>query len=165
LSADDLETKLAWRSETEAWRAGAESTLRHPNILIGTGDGGAHSDRDDGSEWSTYFLSRWVRDRELFSIEEGVRRVTSVPAQICGLTDRGMLAPGFGADLILMDLDRLRLTDKYRVHDLPAGGERWRAEVEGIEMVLVNGRKIVEKNELTRDLPGVTLRGHEGINA
>jgi N-acyl-D-aspartate/D-glutamate deacylase len=165
LSADELETKLAWRSETEAWRAGAESTLRHPNILIGTGDGGAHSDRDDGSEWSTYFLSRWVRDRGLFSIEEGVRRITSVPAQICGLTDRGMLAPGYGADLILMDLDRLQLTDKYRVHDLPAGGERWRAEVEGIEMVFVNGRKIVEKNELTRDLPGVTLRGHEGINA
>lgn len=158
LDADDLGTGFEWRSETEAWRTGAADTLRHPNVLIGTGDGGAHTDRDDGSEWSTYFLSSWVRDRELFSLEEGVRRITSVPAQICGLEGRGMVAPGYAADLVLLDLERLELGDKYIVTDLPAGGERWRAEVHGIEMVLVNGRSIVEKNELTGELPGVVVR-------
>ena len=158
LDIDALGTALEWRSDTEMWRTGAADTLRHPNILIGTGDGGAHSDRDDGSEWSTYFLSSWVRDRELFTLEEGVRKITSVPAQICGLEGRGMLAPGYAADLVLLDLERLQLGEKYLVNDLPAGGERWRAEAQGIEMVLVNGRSIVEKNELTGELPGDVLR-------
>ena len=158
LAADSLQTKFVWRSETDAWRAGAADTLRHPNILIGTGDGGAHTDRDDGSEWSTYFLSRWVRDRQLFSLEEGVRRITSVPAQVCGLDGRGLLAPGYAADMVLVDLEALRLTDKTLVRDLPAGGERWRANVDGIHMVFVNGRTIVESNELTNELPGEVLR-------
>lgn len=159
LDRDGLDTGLVWRSETDAWRAGAAGTLRHSNILIGTGDGGAHADRDDGSEWSTYFLSSWVRDHKLFELEEGVRRITSVPAQICGLANRGVLAPGYAADIMLFDLEKLRLGDKYLVNDLPAGGERWRAEVEGIEMVLVNGRTIVEQNALTGELPGAVLRG------
>jgi N-acyl-D-amino-acid deacylase len=158
LDADELATKFAWRSENEEWLEKAAETLRHPNILIGTGDGGAHADRDDGSEWSTYFLSRWVRDRGLFSLEEGVRRITSVPAQVCGLSGRGMLAPGFAADVVLFDLDALRLTEKALVRDLPAGGERWRASVAGIERVLVNGRTIVDSNELTGEMPGHVLR-------
>ena len=114
LDADELGTGFEWRSETAEWRRGTADTLRHPNILIGTGDGGAHADRDDGSEWSTYFLSSWVRDQELFTLEEGVRRITSVPAQICGLDDRGMIAPGFGADIVLLDLERSRARGQSR---------------------------------------------------
>ena len=153
LTADSLRTGFAWRSETEAWRRGTADTLRHPNIIVGTGDGGAHADRDDGSEWSTYFLSRWVRDAELFTLEEGVRRITSVPARVCGLDDRGVIAPGFGADLMLVDLANLELGTKSIVSDLPADGERWRAEVEGIEQVIVNGHAIVENNAITGQLP------------
>ncbi len=158
LDTDELKTTFAWRSDTESWRKGAAETLKQPNILIGTGDGGAHADRDDGSEWSTYFLSSWVRDRNLFTLEEGVRRITSIPAQVCGLQGRGMLAPGYAADIVLFDLERLELGEKYRVKDLPADGERWRAEVNGIEMVMVNGHPIVEKNNLTNELPGSVLR-------
>ena len=158
LAADALGTGFAWRSETDAWRRGTADTLRHPNILVGTGDGGAHADRDDGSEWSTYFLSRWVRDAELFTLEEGVRQITSVPARVCGLEDRGVIAPGFGADLVLLDLERLELGTKSIVRDLPADGERWRAEVDGIERVVVNGRVIVEANKITGQLPGAVLR-------
>ena len=158
LDADELRSKFSWRSETDAWRAGAAETLRHPNILVGTGDGGAHADRDDGSEWSTYFLSRWVRDRALFTLEEGVRRITSIPAQLCGLDGRGLLRPGYAADIVLVDLDRLELANKSIVCDLPAGGERWRAEVDGIHQVIVNGQTIVESNELTGAMPGTVLR-------
>ena len=164
LTADSLTTGFAWRSETEEWRRGTAETLRHPNILVGTGDGGAHADRDDGSEWSTYFLSKWVRDEELFTLEEGVRRITSVPARVCGLDDRGMIAPGFGADLMLVDLANLELGTKSIVSDLPAGGERWRAEVEGIEQVIVNGETIVESNKITGRLPGAVLRTRAAAN-
>lgn len=164
LAADALATGFAWRSETEAWRRGTAETLRHPNILIGTGDGGAHADRDDGSEWSTYFLSKWVRDAELFTLEEGVRRITSVPARVCGLDDRGTIAPGFGADLVLLDLEHLELGTKSIVRDLPADGERWRAEVEGIEQVIVNGQAIVEQNKITGHLPGAVLRTRASTN-
>ena len=164
LTADSLTTGFAWRSETEEWRRGTAETLRHPNILVGTGDGGAHADRDDGSEWSTYFLSKWVRDEELFTLEEGVRRITSVPARVCGLDDRGVIAPGFGADLMLVDLANLELGTKSIVSDLPAGGERWRAEVEGIEQVIVNGETIVESNKITGRLPGAVLRTRAAAN-
>ena len=164
LAADALATGFAWRSETEAWRRGTAETLRHPNILVGTGDGGAHADRDDGSEWSTYFLSKWVRDAELFTLEEGVRRITSVPARVCGLDDRGTIAPGFGADLVLLDLEHLKLGTKSIVRDLPAEGERWRAEVEGIERVIVNGEAIVESNKITGQLPGAVLRTRAATN-
>jgi N-acyl-D-amino-acid deacylase len=164
LAADSLTTGFAWRSETAKWRRGTAETLRHPNILVGTGDGGAHADRDDGSEWSTYFLSKWVRDAELFTLEEGVRRITSVPARVCGLHDRGVIAPGFGADLVLVDLEHLELGTKSIVQDLPAHGERWRAEVEGIEQVIVNGRPIVKSNKITGQLPGAVLRTRASTN-
>lgn len=164
LTADSLTTGFAWRSETEEWRRGTADTLRHPNILVGTGDGGAHADRDDGSEWSTYFLSKWVRDEELFTLEEGVRRITSVPARVCGLDDRGVIAPGFGADLMLVDLANLELGTKSIVSDLPADGERWRAEAEGIEQVIVNGETIVESNKITGRLPGAVLRTRAAAN-
>jgi len=164
LTADSLSTGFAWRSETDAWRRGTAETLRHPNILVGTGDGGAHADRDDGSEWSTYFLSSWVRDEELFTLEEGVRRITSVPARVCGLDDRGVIAPGFGADFVLLDLGALGLGTKSIVSDLPAGGERWRAEVDGIEQVIVNGEAIVESNKITGNLPGAVLRTRTATN-
>ena len=164
LAADSLSTGFAWRTETDAWRRGTAETLRHPNILVGTGDGGAHADRDDGSEWSTYFLSSWVRDEELFTLEEGVRRITSVPARVCGLDDRGVIAPGFGADFVLLDLGALGLGTKSIVNDLPAGGERWRAEVDGIEQVIVNGEAIVESNKITGNLPGAVLRTRTATN-
>ena len=163
LGVDELATRFTLRTESDEWVARAGETLRHPNVLIGTGDGGAHGDRDDGSEWSTYFLSRWVRDRELFTLEEGVRRITSIPAQVCGIAGRGVLAPGYAADLVLFELDGLALGEKSLVQDLPAGGERWRAEAEGIRMVFVNGQTIVESNEVTGALPGAVVRTNPPI--
>ena len=72
-----------------------------------------------------------MRDAELFTLEEGVRQITSVPARVCGLEDRGVIAPGFGADLVLLDLERLELGTKSIVTRPPRGwgtlarGSRW----------------------------------------
>ena len=106
-------------------------------------------------------LSRW-RDAELFTLEDGVRQITSVPAGVCGLEDRGVIAPGFGADLVLLDLERLDPGTNSIVRTSPrtgsAGAPRWMAL-----RLVVNGRVIVEANQITGQLPGAvlrTLRGH-----
>ena len=159
LSAGDaLATEFVYSNETDEWVSITGDSLRHPSLLVGVGDCGAHADRDDGAEWSTYFLSTWVRDRGLYSLEEGVRRITQEPAQRLGLRDRGTLAPGCWADLVLLDLDRLALGPKRLVRDLPGGGERWQVEVAGIDRVLVNGQTIVEQGRLSGARPGHVLR-------
>ena len=159
LAVDDaLATEFIYSNETADWTSITGDSLQHPNLLVGVGDCGAHADRDDGAEWSTYFLSTWVRDRQLYSLEEGIRRVTHEPAARVGLRDRGLLAPGFWADIVLLDLDRLELGPKRIVRDLPGGGERWQVGVEGIERVLVNGRTLVRAGRLSGALPGQVLR-------
>ena len=157
-AGDALATEFVYSNETDEWVSITGDSLRHPNLLVGVGDCGAHADRDDGAEWSTYFLSTWVRDRGLYSLAEGVRRITQEPAQRLGLRDRGMVAPGFWADLVLLDLDRLALGPKRLVRDLPGGGERWQVEVAGIDRVLVNGETLVEEGQLSGARPGHVLR-------
>ena len=113
---------------------------------------------DDGSEWSTYFLATWLLKREALPLEEGVRRITSVPAQICGLADRGVIAPGYAADLVLFDPETLALGAKTLVGDLPGDSRRWQVEAQGIHQVIVNGQTIVKDGALTGSLPGQVLR-------
>jgi N-acyl-D-aspartate/D-glutamate deacylase len=156
--ADALDTEFVWSTESNEWVAATEESARHPNLLVGVGDCGAHADRDDGAEWSTYYLARWVRDRALVPLEEGVRRITHEPAQLLGLAGRGLVSPGYHADLVLVDLPRLGLGDKRLVRDLPGDGERWKVEVEGIERVLVNGRTLVQGGELSECRAGQVLR-------
>ena len=156
--ADGLDTLFVWRGEDEAWRRGIAEALCHPNLLIGLSDGGAHADRDDGSEWSTYFLATWLLEREALPLEEGVRRITSVPARICGLADRGVIAPGYAADLVLFDPETLALGAKTLVGDLPGDSRRWQVEAQGIHQVIVNGQTIVKDGALTGALPGQVLR-------
>ena len=159
LVQDELETEFVYSNESEEWISITGNSARHPNLLVGVGDCGAHADRDDGAEWSTYFLSRWVRDRGLYSLEEGVQRITDEPARLLGLTDRGRLTEGYWADVAIIDLDRLELGNKRLVRDLPGGGERWRVDVAGVDRVLVNGETIVEGGEITQARPGQVIRG------
>ena len=114
-------------------------------MIIGTGDGGAHADRDDGAEWSTYYIRSWLLDRQLISLEEGIRRITHLPAMICGIKNRGLIARGYHADVMLFDPDRIRLGKKELVSDMPGGEPRWQVRPEGIARVLVNGETIVER--------------------
>ena len=156
--ADDLATGFVYTNETGEWVEITGDSLPHPDLLVGVGDCGAHADRDDGAEWSTYFLSRWVRDRGLYGLGEGVRRITSEPADLLGLPDRGRLTPGAWADIVILDLEALSLGRKTRVRDLPGDGERWQVEVTGIDRVMVNGETIVEEGRVLDAQPGQVLR-------
>lgn len=159
IAADELATEFVYSNESDEWIEVTGDSARHPQLLVGVGDCGAHADRDDGAEWSTYFLSRWVRDRQLYSLEEGVRRITHEPAALLGLRDRGRLEVGCWADVVILDLPRLELGPKRLVGDLPGGGERWQVDVDGIDRVLVNGETIVEGGRLAEIRPGRVLRG------
>jgi len=156
--ANHLETQFVWNNESEEWAAANAEAQRNPHMITGTGDGGAHADRDDGAEWTTYFIRSWLLDRKLFSLEEGIRRITHLPAMITGMKGRGLLARGYHADVTLFDPNRIRLARKEIVRDMPGNEERWQVRAEGVARVMVNGETIVENGELTGARPGRVLR-------
>src|SRR5213593_1747990 len=156
--ADGLETQFLWNSESPAWVDANAESQRNLHMIVGTGDGGAHADRDDGSEWSTYYLRSWVLDRKLVSLEDGVRRITHLPAMVAGIKARGLLARGYHADILVSDPARLALGKKELVRDMPGGEERWQVRPEGVVRVIVNGRTIVAGGELTGETAGRVLK-------
>jgi N-acyl-D-amino-acid deacylase len=156
--ADRLQTQFMWNSESEAWAEANAEAQRNPHMIIGTGDGGAHADRDDGAEWSTYYIRSWLLDRRVSSLEEGIRRITHLPAMIAGIKGRGLLARGYHADVVMFDPDRIRLGKKELVNDMPGGEARWQVRAEGVVRVMVNGETIVENGELSGARPGRVLR-------
>ena len=129
-------------------------------MIIGTSDGGAHLDRDDGAECSSYFLRYWVREWGAWTLEEGIRQLTQWPAALCGFSDRGMVRPGFAADLMVFDPDTIGPAEKEIVHDFPNGEARYVSKPEGMHATIVNGIPIVLDGDLVGDgaLPGQVLR-------
>ncbi len=155
---EDLDVDLRYVTERPEWFDAVAEVQHHPNMIMGISDGGAHLDRDDSSEWSSYFLRTWVLDRELWSLEDGIRQITHVPAALLGLTDRGLLAPGYAADIFIFDPDTIAPARKERVWDLPGGHPRYSARPEGIHWTIVNGEPIVEHGTLTNTLPGTIVK-------
>jgi N-acyl-D-amino-acid deacylase len=156
--SEELECELRWSSENPGWVEAVAQTQRDPHLIIGVSDGGAHLDRDDGSEWSTYFLRSWVLDREVWTLEEGIRQITHLPAMLCGFGDRGMVRPGCWADLMVFDPDTVALDTKSLVQDFPGGEARFSARPKGVSATVVGGRPVVRHGELTGALPGRVVR-------
>ena len=157
-ASDDLDTQYVYNSESPAWLEANREAQRNLHMIVGTGDGGAHADRDDGAEWSTYFLRSWVLDRKAYTLEDGVRRITHLPAMVCGIERRGLLARGYHADVTMFDPSRLKLGKKQLVSDMPGGEARWQVLPEGIVRVLVNGCVIVDNGKLTGKRAGRVMR-------
>src|SRR5439155_422407 len=124
--------------KTPEWEDAVRESQRHPSMIVGVSDGGAHLDRDDGSDWSSYFLRFWVFDRRLWTVEEGVRQMTQVPAALCGFADRGLVLPGYAADLFLFDPDTVGPGTKKQVSDFPGGEARYSARPEGVHATIAN---------------------------
>jgi N-acyl-D-amino-acid deacylase len=152
--ADDFQTKLRWRMTGEDWAQAVEKSQIDPRIIIGTSDGGAHLAKDDQADWSSYFLATWVRERNIWSLEEGVRQITQLPAALLGFQDRGTLQVGNWADIMIFDADEIGPLRKEFVRDLPGGAGRYKAYGKGIYATIVNGQPIVLDGQLTGRLPG-----------
>jgi N-acyl-D-aspartate/D-glutamate deacylase len=99
----------------------------------------------------------------VLSLEAAVARLTSIPARAVGLTDRGVLAPGRPADVLVIDRDRLSTPDAPRyVEDFPARSGRFVADADGYSAVIVNGVPLLEDGTWTGATPGHIMRGGAG---
>ena len=157
--ADRLRTGFAVPiPESDAdWQARA-AVWRDPRAVVGGSDAGAHLDTMCGAVYSTSLLGHGVRERQLITVEEAVRLLTDVPARLYGLTDRGRVAEGWWADLVVFDPERIGPQALRTRDDLPGGASRLYAEATGMEHVLVNGTEVVTGDQFTRALPGRVLR-------
>ena len=152
--AEDFKTEFRWRTESPEWRDAVNTAQHDARMLIGVSDGGAHLAKDDGSDWSSYFLRTWVIDRKVWTMEEGIRQITQIPAALLGLTERGVIKVGGWADIMIFDPDTIGPWKKEFVHDLPGGVGRFKALGKGVRATIVNGQPIVMDGALTGRLPG-----------
>jgi N-acyl-D-aspartate/D-glutamate deacylase len=136
--------------------------LRRDDFLVGLSDGGAHVDQLCDSCYPSIMLGSWVRERKVLTLEEAVRKMTSVPARLYGIEDRGVLAEGMIADLVLFDADEIKHEPPRLVCDLPLGAERLVSKSVGITAVYVSGRPIWTHGEPTGEHPGRVLRPRRG---
>lgn len=159
-ASEDLGVEFLWKTETPEWIEGTKIAQGDPHLIVGTSDGGAHLDRDDGAEAHTWFLKHWVREWGGFTLEEGVRQITAIPAALCGFTDRGLLLVGNAADIMIFDPDTVGPDHKVLAHDFPNGASRWTSKPQGVHATIVNGVPIVLEGELQADagLPGQVVR-------
>jgi N-acyl-D-amino-acid deacylase len=156
--AEDLATEFRWRTESPEWTTAVGEAQLDQRMVIGTSDGGAHLARDDGADWSSYFLRSWVLDRKVWTLEEGIRQITQIPAALAGLSGRGTITPGRAADLFVFDPATIGPWRKEFVHDLPGGVGRFKAWGQGVHATIVNGIPIVRDGELTGAVPGEVVR-------
>jgi N-acyl-D-aspartate/D-glutamate deacylase len=156
--SEDLKMKFRWENKTAIWEEAVRESMKHPSMLMGVSDGGAHLDRDDGSDWSTYFLRFWVLDRQVWTLEEGIRQITQVPAAMAGFAGRGALLPGFAADMMIFDPESVGPGTKRMIHDMPGGEGRFSARPRGFVATIVNGEPIVLDGKLQSALPGALVR-------
>jgi len=138
--------------------------MRNPNTLFGLSDGGAHVGAICDVSVPTYMLTHWCRDRtrgEKLDLPFVVKSQTRDTAEAVGLFDRGVLAPGYKADVNVIDFPRLRLKPPHMVYDLPAGARRLMQEAEGYAATIVSGEVIYRNGEATGALPGRLVRGRK----
>jgi N-acyl-D-aspartate/D-glutamate deacylase len=158
--ADELRTSFGldprpdsdddWKARVDIWR--------DPRAVIGASDAGAHLDLLASFNYTTALLGATVRERHLLTIEEAVRLLTDVPAQLYGLVDRGRLAPGYHADIVVIDPATVATDEIGMRFDLPGGSGRLYAGAQGIDHVVVNGTPVVRDSQLTDARPGSVLR-------
>ena len=158
--ADELRTVLwpgATDNDPESWEL-RRLAWQHPAVMLGGSDAGAHLDRMQGANYPTRFLADCLRGRQLTTLEDAVRMLTSVPAELFGLVDRGVVAPGAHADLVLFDPETVDSELLTLVDDLPGGTSRLFAGSLGVERVWVGGVEVVREGRSTGATPGTVVR-------
>jgi N-acyl-D-aspartate/D-glutamate deacylase len=158
--ADELRTGLSpplTGDDAADWRARAQ-VWRHPGAVIGGSDAGAHLDMMCGAIYTTALLGKGVREHQVVTLEEAVRLVTDVPARFYGLTERGRIAPGWHADLVMFDPATVDHGPERTRYDLPSGAPRLVADARGIASVWVGGVEVCRDGAATGALPGTVLR-------
>jgi len=141
--------------------------LRRDDVVLGLGDGGAHYGMICDASFPTYMLAHWARDRASgrLSVAEAIRELTSAPARVAGLADRGRIAVGYKADVNVIDHAAVRLHKPVIAHDLPGGGRRLDQSADGYVATVVSGEVIAEHGVPTDARPGKLIRGRQSAPA
>ncbi len=132
--------------------------FQSPHCFPSLGDAGAHVSQVMDAGWATFMLSYWVRQRGFFTLPEAIERMTSRPARVLGLRDRGRLAVGQRADVNVFDAARVAERQPEIVHDLPGGARRFTQRAIGYKATIVNGQINVLDDEHTGVRAGRVLR-------
>jgi len=142
-----------------------EEMIQSPYAHMSLSDGGAHTRFHTGCDWPVYFLSHWVRDRELMSLEQAHYKMSTLPAWFANFKGRGTLRIGDWADVIVYDLEELGyLYDKPRFEtDFPGGERRLVQKPTGLRYTIVNGSVTFEGNDCSGALPGKLLRSYDMV--
>ena len=150
------ETDEDWKARVEVWR--------DPRAVIGASDAGAHLDMISMFNYPTQVLAEAVRRRRLLSMEEAIHLLTDVQARLYGIVERGRVAEGWYADLVVIDPSVIGSSEVNMRYDLPGGAGRLYAEADGVDHVLVNGGFVVRNGTLTQERGGHLLRGGRDTN-
>jgi len=168
--------------ETEFWIAPADTTmmsgsadgpsasiedqLTDPYAHISVSDGGAHTRFTVLSSWPVYWLSHWIRDKGLMSLEEGHKKISALPAWLTDFKDRGTLRVGNWADIMIYNQDELGMLYDKSIFDtdFPGGERRLIQKPTGMRFIIVNGTVTFQNNECTGALPGKLLRSYDMVD-
>jgi N-acyl-D-aspartate/D-glutamate deacylase len=128
-------------------------------------DGGAHCGTICDAASPTFMLQHWVRDRAgaRITLENAIKRQCHDTARLYGLNDRGVLKPGYLADINIIDLDRLKLSKPWLAFDLPAGGRRLLQKADGYVATVKAGVVTFREGKMTGALPGIVVRGPQTV--
>jgi N-acyl-D-aspartate/D-glutamate deacylase len=130
-----------------------------PHVLLGQSDAGAHvANGNPGFGYSTIMLAYWVRQRQIMSLEDAIKKLTFLPASLFGIHDRGLLRRGMAADVVVFDPEKIDLAEPEKVHDLPEGAPRYIQRAKGIHYSIVNGTVLMKNGAHTGLYPGKVLR-------
>jgi N-acyl-D-aspartate/D-glutamate deacylase len=154
---EDLETRFV-HTNTQGDPNAVCEILKHPAVMIGQSDAGAHMGYDARFGYSTAFLGCWVRDHGIMSLEEAVNKLTFRVASVFGLSDRGLLRPGFAADIAMFDPATVNTLEPEYVQDLPANETRMIQKAAGVPHTVVNGEVVIQDGAPTGAFPGKVLR-------
>jgi N-acyl-D-aspartate/D-glutamate deacylase len=156
--AEELET-VFWNTNSGGDPVAMGEILRSPYVLVGTSDAGAHVQYGADFGYGVTLLGLWVRERGELSLEQAVHKLTFHVASVYELQGRGLLRPGYAADVVVFDPDTVAAHEAEWVQDYPAGTRRLIQRADGVHYTIVNGTVIQEEGRIIGELPGQVLRG------
>ncbi len=155
---EDLGT-VFWNANNGGDVSAMGEILRSPYVLVGTSDAGAHVQFGADFGYGTTLLGLWVRERQVMTLEQAVHKLTFHVASVFGLPGRGLLRPGYAADLAIFDPETVASHEPEWANDYPEGTKRLVQRSEGMHYTVVNGTVIHEDGRMSGELPGRVLRG------
>ncbi len=154
---ENLETRFV-HTNTQGDPSAVCEILKHPAVMIGQSDAGAHMGYDARFGYSTAFLGCWVRDHGIMNLADAVNKLTFRVASVFGLNDRGLLRRGFAADIAIFDPATVNTQEPEYVQDLPGNETRMIQNATGVPYTIVNGEIVIEDGAATEARPGKVLR-------